>query len=304
MSHRAAVYTVRVRRKWDRSEDKRYRLLGDIDEQGTYLRDVLERYCSDPAFASLSADGTKVVHCVGCSVEGDELLLTTKHGQNGLAADIVDASGELRLRQTPDDTQLLKCGALFRLPREDETGWLAVHVAHGRGVKGLLEKGLQDRFREEFRDLKLEIVPFVQELILKAAVDHDQIDKVKLVKYEQPNDRAAAATDRWVPAGVVGRLELDITARGTRVVSDLVKRFLGGDRSVRHNIVEFQGITFDQAKVEVVVDGDSRRTFNIEKPDVGHAFTEDMEGLTMENDEPTMDSVFTALGSALNNISA
>lgn len=302
MSHRAAVYTVRVRRKWDRSESKECRSLGDIDEAGTYLRDVFERYCAD--FESLSEDETKVVRCTDCSLVGNDLLLTTQHGQNGLAADIVGASGELRLRQTPEDTQLLRCGALFRLPPADDIGWLAIHVAHGRGVKGLLEKGLLQQFRDEFPDLKLEIVPFVHESTLKAAVDHDQIDKVKLVKYERPDDRAAAATDKWVPAGVVGRLELDITARGTRVVSDLIRRFLHGEVDVFQNIVEFQGITFDQAKVEVVVDGDSKRTFNIEKPDAGHAFTEDMEGLAMENDEPTMDSVFAALRSALKNVSA
>jgi hypothetical protein len=252
---------------------------------------------------SVSADETKLVRCTESSTSGDELLLTTQHGQNGLAADIVGASGELLLRQTPDDTQLLRCGSLFRLPPADDTGWLAVHVAHGRGVKGLLEKGLLEHFRDEFDNLKLEIVPFVHESTLKAAVEHNQIDKVKLVKFEQPNDRAAAATSRWVPAGVVGRLELDITARGTRVLGDLVRRFLGGDRSVFNNIVEFQGITFDQAKVEVIVDGDTKRTFNIEKPDAGHAFTEDLEGLVMENDEPTMDSVFAGLRTVLANVS-
>lgn len=297
MSHRAAVYTVRVRRKWDRSVEKGSRLLGDIDEQGTYLRDVLEMYCR--GLEAVSADETKVVRCNECSVEGDELLLTTQHGQNGLAADIVGASGDLLLRQTPDDTQLLRCGGLFRLPPSDDMGWLAVHVAHGRGVKGLLEKGIVQRFRDEFSDLKLEIVPFVHESTLMAAVDHNQIDKVKLVKYEQPNDRAAAATNKWVPADVIGRLELDITARGTRVIGDLVRRFLGGDTSVFNNIVEFQDITFDQAKVEVIVDAGTRRTFNIEKPDAGHAFTEDLEDLVFEDGEPTMESVIVGLRAAL-----
>lgn len=302
MSHRAALYTVRVRRKGDRSKNKQCCLLGDIDDRGTYLGDALARYCVDPTFESQSADETKVVRCVDCSVDGSELFLTIQHGQKGITADIVNASGQLRLRQAPDDTQFLRCGALFYLPREDNIGWLAAHVAHGRGVKGLLEKGLLDRFNDEFPDLKMEIVPFVEGSTLKAAVDHGQIDKVKLVKYEQPNDRAVAATNKWVPVGVVGRLELDISARGTRVVGDLIRRFLGGDASVFYDIVEFQGITFDQAKVEITVDGGSKRTFNIEKPDAGHAFTEDMEGLTMEDGEPTMDSVLVALRSALKNI--
>lgn len=302
MTHRAALYTVRVRQKYDRSESKEARLLGDIDEEGTYLRDVLERYCN--GMESVSADETKVVRSTKTAVDGIDLLVTALHGQNGLAADIVGANGELRLRQTPEDTQLLRCGWMFRLPPAEDTGWLAVHVAHGRGAKGLLERSILEQLRQEteFPGLKLEIVPFVLESTLKAAVDADQIDKVKLVKYEQPGDRAAAATNNWVPAGAVGRLELDISARKSRVIGDLVQRFLRGETAVFNTIVEFAGITFDEAKVEVIVDG-ARRTFNIEKPDAGHAFTQDLEGLVMENDEPTMDSVFSGLRTALSSVS-
>jgi len=278
MTHRAAVYTIRVRKKYDRSESKEPRRLGDIDEQGTYLRDVLARYCE--GLEAVSADATNVVRCLEAKVDEDDLLITAQHGQTGVAADIVGATGQLRLHQTPEDTQLLRCGCLFRLAPTDDIGWLAVHIAHGRGIKGLLEKGLLEQFRQEteFPQLKLEIVPFVLDSTLKAAVDADQVDKIKLVKLERPQDRAAAATDRWVPTGAVGRLELDISARGTRVVSDLIRRYLGGERTVRNSIVEFQGITFDEAKVEVLLDGGARRTFNIEKPDAGHAFTQDLDG--------------------------
>jgi hypothetical protein len=31
------------------------------------------------------------------------------------------------------------------------------------------------------------------------AVDHDRIDKVEIVQFDQPNDRTAVATSRWVP---------------------------------------------------------------------------------------------------------
>lgn len=301
MSHKAAAYTIRVRPKRDRSGE--IRLLGDIDEEGTSLLGVLENYFKD--LESTSDDETKVVRCLTCDSAGDELLLIAQHGQNGVAADIVDTDGELRLRQQPEDTQLLRCGAVFRLPPAEATGWLAVHVNNGRGIKGLLQKGIVDRFREDFPRLMIDITPFVEPSVLKEAIDNDRIDKVKLVKFEQPNDRAAEATNRWVPAGAVGRLELDISTRGrtARVLSGVLQRFMGGELNVFHDIVEFQGITFDEAKVEVVLDGGTRRTFNIEKPDSGHPFSEDLEDLAMENGEPTPESLFEGLRSVLNTVS-
>jgi hypothetical protein len=290
LSHRAAAYTVRIRRKRDRSGD--FCLLGDIDGEGTRLISVLDNYFED--LESTNEDETKVVRCLSCDLGGDELVLVAQHGQNGVAADIIDTEGDLRLRQRPEDTQLLRCGSLFRLPPSETTGWLVVHVNNGRGIKGLLQKGILKRFRDDFPQLMLDITPFVEPSVLKEAVDRDRIDKVKLVKFEQPNDRAASATSRWVPTGAVGRLELDISTRGqtARLLSGFLQRFLGGESAVFSEIVEFQGITFDEAKVEVVLEGGARRTFNIEKPDSGHPFTEELSNLEMENGEPTSASLF------------
>ena len=300
MSHRAALYTVKVRKRRDTSGD--HRLLGDIDEAGTSLLSVLESYFTN--FVATNVDQTKVVRSVQCDVDGNEVRLVTQHGQNGVAAEIVGPGGQLRHRQTPDETQLLRCGCLFLLPPAKNLGWLAVHVNNGRGVKGLLDKGLRDRMRVDYPDLILDITPYVETSVLMSAVDNDQIDKVKLVKYEKPNDRAMAATDDWVPAGVAGRLELDISARGkgTRIIADRLRRFLGGEAAAFNEIVEFQGLTFDEAKVEVVLDGEVKRSFNIEKPDTGHAFTENIEVLTMEDGEFSIDSVFDGLRSALGNV--
>lgn len=302
MSHRAAVYTVRVRRKRDTSGD--LRLLGDIDEGGTSLRDVLGSYFTN--FTATSADGTKIVRSVQCDIDGNEVRLITQHGQNGVAAEIVGPGGQLRHRQTPDETQLLRCGCLFQLPPAKNLGWLAVHVNNGRSVKGLLQKGLAERLRVDYPDLMLEITPYVEASVLKTAVDNNRIDKVKLVKHEKPNDRAIAATDDWVLAGVAGRLELDISARGggTWIIADRFRRYFAGDAAAFDEIVEFQGLTFDEAKVEVVLDDGTKRTFNIEKPDSGHAFTEEMEVLIMEDGESSVDSVLGGLRSALGNVAS
>jgi hypothetical protein len=67
--------------------------------------------------------------------------------------------------------------------------------------------------------------------------------------------------------------------------------------------VEFEGMTFDQAKVEVVGQNGAGRTFNIEKPDAGHPVTEDMLGLVLLDDgEPDEDSLFSELSRVLSTV--
>jgi hypothetical protein len=297
VGHRVAVYTVRVHKFFKPDVS---RLLGDIDERGSRLISALDKYMV--VFESVSADESKVVQGLSSAIEGDELHLMLQHGQRGVVADIVDPTGELRIHQEADDTQRVRCGCLLQLPPAETDGWLAVHINNGRAAKGLLAKGVTARFREEFPELVLGFAPYVMGSVLREAVDHDRVEKVTLVKLERPNDRSNAATDKWVRSAMSARVELGIQARGRqrRLLPDLLRRFLGGDANAFGEIVAFEGLTFDEAKVQVELENGSSRTFNIERPDVGHAFTEDLDGLETQADgEPTEVSLFAALRGAL-----
>jgi hypothetical protein len=304
MSHRAAIYTVRVRPRRDTSGI--FRPLGDIDDNGVSLLAVIDAYMLD--FESTSADGSKVVRCENRKVEGDELLIIAQNGQKGVASDLMSAAGTLRVHRTADDTELVRCGALLRLPPAKETGWLAAHINNQHGIKGLLDKELSARFRQDFPGLVLEITPCVLASALREAIEHDRVDKVKLVKLEQPNDRANAATDKWVRQGIAARIELQIKPAGrlARVLPQLLRQYvLDEDHSVFGQIVEFEGLTFDEAKVEVVAQNGAKRTFNIEKPDTGHPVTEDLGDLVLLADgEPDETSLFAELRAALTTVGA
>lgn len=297
MGHTAALYTVRVKKRFSD-----YQLLGGFDEDATSLLDVLGAYLPD--FEQEDADRERVVRCLSALTEGDELVATMQHGQSGVAADIVDDQGDRQYRQVASDTQLLRCGCLFKLPSAETTGWLALHINNGRGIKGLLATGLWTRFREEFADYTLEINPYVQQSALMEAIEQDQLLKVKLIRYEKPHDRAVQATNRWVHGGSFGKLELDISVRGRgeMLKADLLKRFYRGDQSALGEIIEFAGIPFEQAKIEVDLDG-RLRTFNIERPESGHPMTVDLEDLVADDDgEPTPDSVLAALRAVLGSV--
>ncbi len=130
-----------------------------------------------------------------------------------------------------------------------------------------------------------------------------QIETIKLTRLDQPNDRRDRATDKWVRRNQSAHVEVGIRAgRGEHVLGNLLTRFLDGDREAFGDIVEFNGLQFDHAKVEVILDNGTKRTFNIETPDSGHAFTVDMDDLDFRNGEPSSNSLFVGLGSAIDEM--
>ena len=306
MAHRAAVYMVRVKRS--RKQKDKHRLLGNIDDAGTYLGDRLVAYLSDPDFTAPSEDGSKLVRCASAARDGEDVEAIMLQGQNGVVADLFDEKNQPKAHQVATDTHQIRCGVLFRLPPAQEIGWLAVHSNYGRSAKGLMTVALNKAFREDFPDLAIEIAPYVDEAALMKAVEQDRLNKVKLVRYEEPDDRAAAATDKWVEADAIGRLELTISApeHAKRLMSGLVSKFFRDRSSENFNsIVVFENIRFDEAKVEVQLPNGDQRTFNIEKPESGHAFSEDLSGLSYDDEgEPTEASLFSALATILGRVSS
>src|SRR5262249_55886701 len=163
------------------------------------------------------------------------------------------------------DTQLLRCGALFVIPPVETTGWLGLHVNNNRGIKGLLEIGLWAQFTNQFDDHLLELTPFVGIAAFREAIEHDRIATVRLVQYEQPADRAVAATNRWVRGDEWGKIEVRMSprGRGRRVATGLLRRWLESDgeeqSATLREILEFQNVEFDEAKIEAVLPDNTRR---------------------------------------------
>lgn len=303
MSHRAAIYSVRVHKKQHPDD---LRPFGDFDQAGSSLIDVFGRYMDAPLVNS-TEDETRSVRCIKCVTDGEDVKAICIHGKKGLVADIVDEHGQLRIRQAAVDTQLVRCGSLFHLPPNDTLGWWAVHVNDNRSAKSLIQSKLAELFRSEFDGVMLKIQPSVPTAALSAAVKDDRIANVRLIRLEKPHDREIAATDKWVSAGEAARIELKVTgARGKLISSGLLKRYLSAKALARigalKDIIEFEGLHFQEAKVEAVLESGKRRTFNISAPESGHAFTIDLDDLEELNGEPTEDSLFQGLGDAIDEM--
>jgi hypothetical protein len=300
VSQRAALYTIGVRPRGRRGAPLP---LGDLDGAGTSLLTVLADALA--GFAQTSPDGSKVVRTVTVVPRGEDLFALLQHGQSGMAADIVDSAGEVRLRQTPADLQLVRCGCLFRLPAASQAGALAVHVNNGRGTKELFEQGLTGRFRARFPGLTLAVERFVEPQALRDAVDANRIVRLGLARNEGPGERPVGETARWLDAGAAGRVELSVAARASdgRIEPSLIGRFLGGDGTAFAQIVEFAGLTFDEARVEVLMDDGGRRVFDLAHPGAGRPVTRELPGIQVDADgEPTADSLLAALEGAVSSM--
>lgn len=298
MAHRATLYSVRVKEKWND-----YRPLGDIDDEGTWLADVLAHVLTDD-FEQFSGNREKVLRGMSASLDNDgDLCAVVQHGQSGIAADIVDEELVLQHRRTATQSELLRCCVAFRLPADQEWGFLATHQNNGHGVKGLLELGLRSRLQRAMPDVKLEIKPVVRGAALFEAIEAGKVESVKLVKLERPHDRANSATGKWVRGADLGKLELRITSPGHRIQAALLKRFARGDRTAMADIVQFEGLEFDEVDVEVTLAEGTRRTFNLEQPEKGFPMAMNLEHLDYDADgEPSDETVFAGLKDALSTL--
>jgi hypothetical protein len=300
LPHRAVVYSVRV---YPRYHSKDLKPFGNFDGSGSALKTAINGYFRAGVFASANDDNTKSVVCESSSVVGDEVHSIFATGESGLAADIVDAkTNQLQFQQQPTHSQLLRCASVFRLEPNEKIGWWAAHVNNGRSAKGLVGRELLELFKGGHDNLTLKITPVVRGSDLQEAVDKDRMDSVTLVRLERPSDRAVVASSgKWLKAGEDARLELRIKPTH-RVKKDLVNRFLKGDHAAFGDIVEFEGITFDEAKVQVELADGKHHTFNIEKPEAGHAFSVDLTGIDEVDGVPGPQSLFDGLRGAIDHL--
>lgn len=297
MSHSAAIYHVRVRES--RVKDG-YVPLGDIDGQGSMLAQVLRNYFTEIDIRDDTRSYSLRYQGPMGGLSGTEAGAFFEVGAWGVASWVHFDAGLERRRAS--NAEYLKSGVLADLPPTSDCGTLAVHVAHQRGIKGLLYEALRQRFRDDFKKRVLEVTPVVPRNALDAAMEEGKIDQVRLVVVQKPADRFEDS-QKWIRKEDLGRIELVLhPKRARRFTADLLRGFRE-EPSTIGELVRFEGMTFDQAKVRYEAAPGHFRTLNIERPEAGHAMTVELSddyGLKLDADgEPTDESLAGALRQVL-----
>jgi hypothetical protein len=247
MSHRATIYNVRVHKRNHPSE---FVPLGDLDENGRYLGDVLVELLDPNTFEAVSADNDREVRCSKRQLVGhdkDDLRVVLNPGERGIRADIMEPNGQIGFKQTAEHTQLLTCGSLFRLPKTADLGFWACHINHGRSVKSLVAPELERLFRERFDGLLLRIKPSVNAEAFKTALEQDRLLSASLTTYERSPD--IADEKQWATSDSGLKLRLDIEpGKGKRLLPSRVLKAL--ELHQLGDIVEFGDVSFDAASLK------------------------------------------------------
>jgi hypothetical protein len=161
---------------------------------------------------------------------------------------------------------------------------------------------MKSRCRDDYDNLTLKIMPVVNKKALEAAVAQNRVEKLKLRRLKNPSD--IAEIERWVPAHHKRSIALEVATlgKGARVIPDKIKQFLTGDTDALDEIVEFGGLTFEEASVTIVLPNGKERTINIQAREGGQAYTQDMDNLDEVDGEPTDASLEQELRRSLDTV--
>lgn len=301
MAHRATIYSVRVHK---RNHPKEFLALGALNDDSRYLGDFFREVLNPESFSCVDELSEREVIGESCKLAGQDnadLQAIFFAGERGVRAKIMNKDGQLALDQMPTDTQLLRCGSVFRLPRTETVGWWSCHLNKGRSVKSLVAPELIARFQRQFPDLILKIEPVVNKAALQAALEEGRLLSATLTKYEKPSD--IAANDKWSADDTGLKFDLTIQPdRGKLLASSLALRAFKKEDAALSSVVEFRGLDFESASFEVELANGIVRSYNTARPDGGHPFSQYIEP-ELENDgDPKDESLFAELGKVITEL--
>ena len=268
MSHRAAIYNVRIRPQ--RAPDE-WCLLGDYDSDGTWagatITAALDGFEADSNDGNLLASYDEDLK----TTLRDSVGMTILSGRSGVTS-VLQKPGENDFYRTPQHSEAMRSGILFQLPPPSKRGILVVHAPHGRGCKSIVQQRLRDQFSQ--LGYIIDLSPVVPANALYEALQHEALKKITLIKYDPDQSDKFHDASQW-GSDEVGRLELSIASgRRNFLRSDPIRRFIESPTDEnRRQIIEFNGMEFDEAAVTIKLPNDTQRTFYLDSPDRGHAMS-------------------------------
>ena len=272
MSHRASIYSVRIRPSGVPSG---WRLLGDYDSKGTWAGDTILTELQ--GLNAFSADGN--VHANHesdlATFSNDYVGISILSGRTGVTS-VLQKPGANDFFRTAAHSEAMRSGVLFYLPRGRDRGIMALHSPHGRGCKAIIERVLRDHFSN--RSYIIDLSPVIPVDALNDALEQSDIKKITLIKYTTSRNDKFHEAAQW-GSDEIGRLEFTITSRRRRSLrADPLERLLRNPSDDnRKQLLEFAGLDFDDVGVTVKFPGNVRRTFYLASPSKGYGISLDID---------------------------
>lgn len=234
----------------------------DSFDGATKLHSKIREYIDD------LADGKKVpgrsrafsVDDVRIHTEGFSLI--TSYGDYGYGSELRDIdTNDVNYLRKVSDAEMIPLYMRFDFPSGKTK---AIMIAQGMekfGAKTLIADYLTDRFKEEFKSLRLHIMPFLVGQVANTLLKSGEIRSLTYISNEVPRDVSNKVRDGEGGADVKGSYELVVKpAPGEKLQEfrDNLRQVFQGKQKVG-GLLEINERRFDDAKIEFQVGKRRRR---------------------------------------------
>lgn len=170
-------------------------------------------------------------------------------GEYGLESRIVNRKTRKETyKKTVDDVDIKPFYFLLYVPKKSGKGLLVLQRTGGFGINTVVRKHLNNYFKVQFPDLKMEINQYLSKDLAETFIGKGSIQEISLKKYELPRDIVDKLGLTNSAADILS-VELRIVAKHQHKLSlnDKVKRFVRNPNANFFDIPEVRKLGFDGA---------------------------------------------------------
>ncbi|KOA94882.1 hypothetical protein ADU76_02465 (plasmid) [Clostridium botulinum] len=248
------LYIIRMRNL----ENKKYLNLNK--DKGFSLISLLNEYCEDRKLISCDEKLKRAINIEKINIHEVSFHGRLETGSYGYSSNIKDvSSSELIHKKTNGEVEMINLFFQGYVPKDAYKGLLSLERFRGHGCKTVLEDDLNKFLEEKGYKCKLTFHPILPEKVAKQYLIRGQICKMRLVKHSIPEDVADIYKDEY-KNGQFGTFEYVFNARKNSklpIFKNNINKFLNNSIKLS-NIIEINGMEYDNIKVEVEIGGKKR----------------------------------------------
>ena len=205
-------------------------------------------------------------------------------GEYGYEADLLDVgSSTISYRRSLTDSEMVPYYFLAHLPAHRDEGVILLQRRSNLGIRTALLKDFLDFFGMYCSGINIEIKSLIPPELLNEYLHDGRLTKVRLIKYELPQD-LADAYDTGGHREIEGTAEMSFKpGRGLGIpLLNRISEVLDGKRHVTE-MIEVSDFDYNNVKVELEVRG-SRKTLDLSDVMKMSAYVDVTQDVEMGND--------------------
>lgn len=261
------------------------------------LHDVILSYLNDLSKPDVNEDNERAFTVEDIEVHNRGYSFIGSYGDYGFGSTFKDIrTNEVTYTRKITDAEMVPLYIRFDFPEGENRGIFIAQGLRNFGMKTLLARFLENRFKTEFEGYRIHIRPFLLGRIADSVLRGARLKAFRAIRRTIPADVAASVRGDVRETELEGSYEVIVRPKGGQLDS-MMRR--AGDvfagRTPINSILELDDVVYDDVKLEVDINGKTR-TFAMSdrysiNPEVD--ITQEVES---ENGHPKRESIHELAG--------